>query len=159
MQTFLPYNSFSESARVLDSKRLGKQRVECLQIAKALLLGNSDWKNHPAVKQWAGYERALYSYSYHICWEWQTRGYKDTCLDKIGSLMQMTGILERELIYPWWNDWGKYHSNHRSILLGKDYNWYSQFHWEEKPANQEDGSWPYIWPSRFVSRPFPEEEN
>ena len=36
MQTFLPYPDFAESAKVLDNKRLGKQRVECLQIMKAL---------------------------------------------------------------------------------------------------------------------------
>lgn len=36
MQTFLPYADFAECARVLDDKRLGKQRVECLQILKAL---------------------------------------------------------------------------------------------------------------------------
>lgn len=36
MQTFLPYPSFDLCARVLDDKRLGKQRVECLQILKAL---------------------------------------------------------------------------------------------------------------------------
>lgn len=31
MQTFLPYFSFIESAKVLDNKRLGKQRVEALK--------------------------------------------------------------------------------------------------------------------------------
>lgn len=36
MQTFLPYTDFKSCARVLDDKRLGKQRVECLQILKAL---------------------------------------------------------------------------------------------------------------------------
>lgn len=36
MQTFLPYDSFKKSARVLDQRRLGKQRVECLQILGAL---------------------------------------------------------------------------------------------------------------------------
>lgn len=36
MQTFLPYPDFSASARVLDDKRLGKQRVECLQILNAM---------------------------------------------------------------------------------------------------------------------------
>ena len=36
MQTFLPYASFEESAKVLDRQRLGKQRVECLQIFNAL---------------------------------------------------------------------------------------------------------------------------
>lgn len=36
MQTFLPYPSAERSARVLDTKRLGKQRVECLQILATL---------------------------------------------------------------------------------------------------------------------------
>jgi hypothetical protein len=39
MQTFLPYPDFRESARVLDNKRLGKQRVECLQILQTLAKG------------------------------------------------------------------------------------------------------------------------
>lgn len=37
MQTFLPYPNFVASARVLDNKRLGKQRVENLQIMQVLL--------------------------------------------------------------------------------------------------------------------------
>jgi len=32
MQTFVPYANFSESAKVLDRQRLGKQRVETLQV-------------------------------------------------------------------------------------------------------------------------------
>ena len=32
MQIFLPYKSFKKSAEVLDYQRLGKQRVEALQI-------------------------------------------------------------------------------------------------------------------------------
>lgn len=36
MQTFLPFPSRVKSARVLDDRRLGKQRVECLQILGAL---------------------------------------------------------------------------------------------------------------------------
>ena len=39
MQTFLPNFLYKESARVLDNKRLGKQRVECLQILKVLRTG------------------------------------------------------------------------------------------------------------------------
>lgn len=39
MQTFLPSPSFSESASVLDNKRLGKQRVETLQIMSTLVGG------------------------------------------------------------------------------------------------------------------------
>ena len=36
MQTFLPYPDFKKSASCLDYKRLGKQRVEGLQILNAI---------------------------------------------------------------------------------------------------------------------------
>jgi len=35
MQTFLPYADFARCAEVLDPRRLGKQRVEALQIMRA----------------------------------------------------------------------------------------------------------------------------
>ena len=37
MQTFLPYKSFTKSAASLDWRRLGKQRVENLQLMQALV--------------------------------------------------------------------------------------------------------------------------
>lgn len=37
MQTFLPYASYTKSAKALDNKRLGKQRVETLQVLQVLL--------------------------------------------------------------------------------------------------------------------------
>lgn len=39
MQTFLPVADFEKAATFLDYKRLGKQRVECLQILNILLIG------------------------------------------------------------------------------------------------------------------------
>lgn len=39
MQTFLPYANFSMTAKVLDRSRLGKQRVEAVQILTALKRG------------------------------------------------------------------------------------------------------------------------
>ena len=36
MQTFLPYKNFYECAKVLDQKRLGKQRVEVLQLLNSI---------------------------------------------------------------------------------------------------------------------------
>ncbi len=41
MQTFLPFPCFTESAKALDNKRLGKQRVETLQLLKAAWQGPS----------------------------------------------------------------------------------------------------------------------
>lgn len=53
MQTFLPHKDFSISASILDDKRLGKQRVEALQIYNVLvdnptLQGKKykGWKRH-----------------------------------------------------------------------------------------------------------------
>lgn len=110
MQTFLPYPSFTQSASCLDNKRLGKQRVECLQILHCLNKGEyicnkckepwheylplkckcqfsspikTPWYNHPAVQMWKGYELTLCCYGIEICQEWKKRGYKDTTLDKI----------------------------------------------------------------------------
>lgn len=52
MQTFLPYTDPEKCARVLDNKRLGKQRVEAIQILNVLLgvTQTKGWRNHPAVK-------------------------------------------------------------------------------------------------------------
>ena len=36
MQTFLPYSSFAATAGLLDVRRLGKQRVEVLQVVADL---------------------------------------------------------------------------------------------------------------------------
>lgn len=78
MQTFLPYSSFEQTAKCLDYKRLGKQRVEAKQILQCLLgEGSHRWANHPAVKMWKGYEKTLALYGYFMCKEWVNRGYKD----------------------------------------------------------------------------------
>ena len=69
MQTFLPFESFRESAKVLDDRRLGKQRVEALQIIKAItgqkrLDGKpyKGWLNHPCSVMWRPYVNALKHY-------------------------------------------------------------------------------------------------
>ena len=59
MQTFLPFSDFEKSAKALDYRRLGKQRIEAYQIWKVLTGQTTAWKNHPAVKMWQGYEQAL----------------------------------------------------------------------------------------------------
>lgn len=135
MQTFLPYPDFKKSAQVLDRMRLGKQRVEALQILQAIR-DNTRWKNHPAVKMWRGYEKALVYYGLYICNEWIHRGYKDTCYTKICSFLK-TNDGQYELP-PWFGD-ENFHRAHRSNLLRKNYDYYSQFF-------NEQNNLPYIWP-------------
>lgn len=74
MQTFLPYEDYSWSAAVLDRQRLGKQRVEVMQILRALAGETIGWKNHPAVRMWRGSEYALIVYGLAVCHEWVGRG-------------------------------------------------------------------------------------
>lgn len=142
MQTFLPYHNFVESARVLDNKRLGKQRVEALTILRILTgrTKTNGWKNHPAVQMWEGYELDLASYGYRVCQEWNNRGFKDTCMDKIALIaINITPKTEEE---PPWLGNERFHNSHRSNLLRKDPEHYSQFGWSVQP------DLPYWWPTK-----------
>jgi hypothetical protein len=136
MQTFLPYPDFAKSAKVLDYRRLGKQRVEVLQLLKALRTGGS-WSNHPAAKMWRGYENALVSYGLDCCVEWIERGYKDTCMGKIESYWD--GMANQD--QPPWLGNSDFHAAHRSNLLRKDPVYYSQEGWTDPD------DLPYIWPT------------
>lgn len=139
MQTFLPSEDFALSAMTLDRQRLGKQRVETLQIMKTLagLSKNGGWKNHPAVKMWRGHEDYLMLYQIAICEEWISRGYKDTCLWKTFDFLSQ---IEYPSTYPEWLGNEKIHSSHRSNLLRKYPEHYRKFNWLESDNIE------YVWP-------------
>lgn len=133
MQTFLPYQDFVESARCLDYRRLGKQRVECLQILNALEGKSKGWTNHPATRMWRGYEDALRLYMCVVVWEWTDRGYRNNI------------VLPRDFVtdafrYPPWLGDERLHASHKSNLLRKDPVHYGQFGWTE-PNDLK-----YFWP-------------
>jgi pyrimidine dimer DNA glycosylase len=92
VQTFLPYPEFVASAVVLDDRRLGKQRVEALQILRALTRERYGWKHHPAVRMWAGHEDVLACYAMEICAEWVRRGHADTCAASICADLAAAGL-------------------------------------------------------------------
>lgn len=145
MQTFLPYDSFYESARCLDNKRLGKQRVECKQIYLALTVDGYGWKNHPAVKMWKGWGITLAAYGMAVCTVWRERGFQDSLLPFFEA--RAPGI-ESPLwdCDDWRPDWmfedvaERVYASHRSNLLRKDPVWYGQFGWAEP------NDLPYVWP-------------
>ena len=143
MQTFLPYPDFRESLESLDNKRLGKQRVETLQIFNALSGQSRGWTNHPAVRMWRGYESALFQYQVATVKEWLARGFQDTCLQKTAKVFGVTREnIELKIsgpMPPWLGDF-KLHQSHRSNLVRKDFAHYGQFGWPE------DGNLPYVWP-------------
>ena len=130
MQTFLPYESFTESAKVLDWRRLGKQRVEGMQIINAI--GNPDakgWKNHPITIMWTPYVNALKLYTNVIISEWIKRGYNNN----------MEIYDTNDIVKPHWLGREDFHSSHRANLLRKDSEWYGQYGWTENPES------PYVW--------------
>lgn len=138
MQTFLPYADFDQSAQALDNKRLGKQRVEVLQILNALVNpAAKGWKNHPATRMWRGLEINLAVYGIAICREWGSRGYKDTCAHKIVQLANQSGSSYQRSI-PWLNP--ELCLSHQSNLIRKDAPHYGPL-FPGVPDNL-----PYVWP-------------
>lgn len=145
MQTFLPYDDFALVAEVLDWKRLGKQRLEARQILNALdPRSTSKWKNHPAVRMWKGYEKALQRYLNLMIDQWVYRGYKNT---------MASVLIEGDITYPPWLGDERLHSSHRARLLSKDFEYYSKLGWVDDPNA------PYWWPVELKNKKMNREMN
>lgn len=143
MQTFLPYPDFEKTAKCLDYRRLGKQRVEAYQILKCLIIKESRWYHHPAVLMWKGYEGALAQYAIAICNEWIKRGYKDTLRCKILEIIDPTNLHDDEFILlPWWFDNKYIYISHQSNLVRKFPEHYQKYF----PGVSNDI--PYYWPTK-----------
>lgn len=120
MNTFLPHKSFVDSAKALDTKRLGKQRVEVKQLLIAIYLNElrgNIWLaesagidpvslispiayksiiNHPAKLMWEDYPFALVAYGLAICHEFKSRGYRDNTYNRLEAFVSFSSIE----IYP-----------------------------------------------------------
>jgi hypothetical protein len=133
MQTFLPYADFTLSARTLDYKRLGKQRVEAWQIYQIVTENRSDggWINHPAIKMWRRHSNVLAMYYNAMISQWLNLGYRNSM-----KPLQIHFPIE----YPPFIGDTNFHNSHKSNLLRKDPKFYSQFGWNV-PDNL-----PYVWP-------------
>lgn len=149
MQTFMPYAPerfdeamhFTRNAQVLDRQRLGKQRVEGMQILRCLLGASDGWVNHPATKMWRGYETYLAAYTITVCKEWKNRGYEDTVEDKITSMIQEFALpAPHQSEPPGWFGLDMFHRSHQSNLVRKDPGYY-RIHFPDVPNDL-----PYFWP-------------
>ena len=151
MQTFLPYSRFDSSAAVLDDLRLGKQRVETLQILRALVYPSyRGWKNHPATAMWRGFTEALVAYGVTVCDEWTRRGRADAVRPALLEFGGGTSLGEDELgrrgRLPPWLGQPDFHASHRSSLLAK------------LPAHyggrfpDATADLPYVWPRPLFPR-------
>jgi Pyrimidine dimer DNA glycosylase len=154
LQTFLPYPDFAASAQALDPRRLGKQRVEALQVLRGLTEPGDGWRHHPAVRMWRGYEEALGTYGVTVCRAWFVRGFADTCELKLREELARVGVAaprsQAELaaagsLPPWLGD-PALHRSHQSRLVRKDPAFYRRLF----PDVPDD--LPYVWPGRQGSQ-------
>ena len=162
MQTFLPWDDFFDSAGTLDRLRLGKQRVEAMQILNALegsqphrfptsieLFGPQiGWVNHPAVLMWKNYEHALCLYGIEVCNEWTSRGYKDGVRNRFLEFLEKhytSGV--QPVPMPPWLGREEFHESHRAALVAKDHGHYSELF----PGTA--GKLNYWWPTEHGFNP------
>lgn len=152
MQTFLPYLDFRISAMTLDHKRLGKQRVEALQLLQAFNDLANRWRNHPVFRMWYMNRGLLAAYGIAMCNHWTALGYSDNCKNRIiealpcDTLRQFaityatTGIdsLPPEYVKPPWMGLNEYNiqSEYRAILLEKKFEYYGKLNWDEDPKEK-----------------------
>lgn len=158
-----------ETARLLDDKRLGKQRVEAKQIINALeefdLTGRitkAGWSNHPAVKSWIGFTNHLKVYFNIIVREWCSRGFNNT--------MQLYPIDERpynivncnfdgrtsnydrsqfnQYSFPFWISFPPFYLSHQASLCRKDPKYYKSLLCDTLNPYLNYG---YIWPCNVNS--------
>ena len=122
VNTFLPWPDMQKSAEALDNKRLGKQRVEALQILRANLGLTRGWRNHPAAVMWRGHQGYLFVYIGAMCTEWKKRGFVDNIEEQLRELCKEYSLQGWDP--PWWWDNNEFHKSHRSNLKRKDPVWY-----------------------------------
>lgn len=147
MQTFLPYADFVASAKALDQKRLGKQRVETIQVLRGLITPGYGWRHHPAVKMWRGYEEGLVRYGLDMVDVWVATGRADTTaatlITDLGRGPSIRTQKDLELageLPPWLGD-PDLHRSHQSALLRKDPDFYRPIFGPDVPDDL-----PYVWP-------------
>jgi hypothetical protein len=134
MMTFLPKRSYIVSAKCLDYRRLGKQRVEAWMIIQMIEEHKyPEWHNHPAVKMWWLFPDNLKLYYNCMRNEWANRGYRNIKLQRIEYNV---ANLHNGNIFP-----DELYASHRAALLAKNPQWYSQWGWKETPKID------YYWPA------------
>jgi hypothetical protein len=141
VQTFLPYPSFADSARALDTARLGKQRVEAFQLLRANTIPDYGWRHHPAAKMWAGHLPALVAYGLAMTDAWTAAGHADSVRPQLLEFApEVDGIAQDDIDLPSWIGDEAFHLSHRSNLVRKDPEFYRPL------FGGIPDDLPYVWP-------------
>jgi hypothetical protein len=132
--TFLPFDDYDQSARVLDDARLGKQRAEVKAIWK--MISDETFQNQPLVKMWKDHVWWLMEYGKACCKEWTRRGFEDNLYHFFDFVQRGSVKGEKPSFGP------MLHASMRANLLRKDERFYRRFGWSEAP--QEGYDWPVM---------------
>jgi len=129
MQVFLPYPSFAESARCLDSARLNKQILECDQIIAGFCDPSRGYRSHPVAHMWRPHPAALLAY-------------REACIIEAKRRNMNVSYAIRYVIpgvydLPPFVGSGSFHYAHRARLLEKAPGHYDQFGWHVDPLRNE----------------------
>ena len=167
IQTFLPYSNFTITAKVLDRQRLGKQRVEALQILKTLKHGEFSCPScNMPVTHLNPYKTGYHCYyceaplkrtpwyNHPAVKMW--KGYecglmlylKEICAEWISRGYKDTcwekaicmGFAVQPILLPDWIGDIDFHRSHQSNLVRKDPDYYGQFFFDVPD------DLPYVWP-------------
>ena len=138
VNTFVIADTPEECAKMLDYKRLGKQRVEAKQIIDTLehYDEKKGWKNHPALLMWKDNINALKYYYNCMVDEWIFRGYKNE--------MKKYDI-KGDVVYPWWFHNKYVQLSHKCSLYRKNTKYYRNL-----TIDNEFLKVGYIWPSSLT---------
>lgn len=141
VNTFIPFNSFEKCAACLDNKRLGKQRVEAMQIINIITgaTKTKGWRNHPVVAMWQDYPDALKAYYNAVVKEWIKRGFvNNMTLYTIPAKYKM----------PWFMNCLTVQMSHRGNLVRKNPEHYAQ-QFGILPPNYTAHT--YVWPGNLTA--------
>ncbi len=142
MQTFLPFPDFRQSASVLDDVRLDKQRIEALQVLRALVIPDYGRQDHPVIQMWMGYVPALTMYGLAMVDEWVARGHEDHTRAKIMEFAPQAAHPDyaAKIPMPPWLGNEDFHRSHRSRLIAKDPRFYMPLFPDTEPDLE------FVWP-------------
>ena len=145
VNTFIVSTNLKKNFKILDRRRLGKQRLECLQIINALEGTSTGYINHSATKAFYSENKkelknnikALKIYYNYCLREWIKRGYKNSMefytiykdIDK-DTYEEYTSYNNRRegIVYmPWFFSYRPFILSHQASLLRKEKDYYKEY--------------------------------
>jgi len=137
--TFILDQDLVASFKLLDDRRLGKQRVEAHQIINAIEGKSKGWTSHPITKGWSKHVDALKVY-FNLCvMEWEGRG-------RNNSMPLYDVPMDGSVVFPWWVVNLPVIYSHQASLLRKEPSFYSELLFPP----EEYKSVGYLWPNDDV---------